>query len=198
MDSFLDAIFNSGLSSAIRNSLYDFPLLEAVHVIALTLVFGTIMIVDLRLLGIAGTERHYGRVSADLLKWTWIAFAMAVLTGSLMFTANPKVYFHNAFFRAKFAVMLLAGLNMLVFQLTVAKREGEWGENQRGPTQGRVAAMLSLGLWLTVIILGRSVGFTTTGQAAKMSAPPPNVDFNSFLESGPSSAPGSGAPPSGK
>ena len=196
MDSFLDAIFNSGVSSAIRNSLYDFPLLEAVHVIALTLVFGTIMIVDLRLLGVAGTDRHYGRVSADLLKWTWVAFALAVLTGSLMFTANPKVYFHNTFFRAKFAVMLLAGLNMLVFQLTVAKREGEWGENRRGPMRGRVAAMLSLGLWFTVIVLGRSVGFTTTGQAAKMSAPPPNVDFNSFLES--SSAPASGAPAAGK
>ena len=196
MDSFLDAIFNSGVSSAIRNSLYDFPLLEAVHVIALTLVFGTIMIVDLRLLGVAGTDRHYGRVSADLLKWTWVAFALAVLTGSLMFTANPKVYFHNTFFRAKFAVMLLAGLNMLVFQLTVAKREGEWGENRRGPMRGRVAAMLSLGLWFTVIVLGRSVGFTTTGQAAKMSAPPPNVDFNSFLES--SSAPAGGAPAAGK
>ena len=196
MDSFLDAIFNSGLSSAIRNSLYDFPLLEAVHVIALTLVFGTIMIVDLRLLGVAGTDRHYGRVSADLLKWTWAAFALAVLTGSLMFTANPKVYFHNAFFRAKFAVMLLAGLNMLVFQLTVAKREGEWGENPRGPARGRVAAVLSLGLWLAVIVLGRSVGFTTTGQAAKMSAPPSNVDFNSFLES--SSAPASDAPAPGK
>ena len=196
MDSFLDAIFNSGLSSAIRNSLYDFPLLEAVHVIALTLVFGTIMIVDLRLLGLAGTERHYGRVSADVLKWTWAAFALAMLTGTLMFTANPKVYFHNIFFRAKFAVMLLAGVNMLVFELTAGKHGGDWGENPRGPVQGRVAAMLSLGLWLMVIILGRTVGFTTTGQAAKMSAPPPNVDFNSFLES--SGAPASDAPATGK
>ncbi len=196
MDPFLDAIFNSGLSSAIRNSLYDFPLLEAVHVIALTLVFGTIMIVDLRLLGVAGTERHYGRVSADVLKWTWAAFALALLTGSLMFTANPKVYFHNIFFRAKLAVMLLAGLNMLVFELTAGKHGGHWGENPRGPLQGRVAAMLSLGLWFAVIVLGRTVGFTTTGQAAKMSAPPPNVDFNSFLES--SNAPASDAPAAGK
>ena len=192
MDSLIDALQNSGVASAIRNSLYDFPLLEAMHVIALTLVFGTIMIVDLRLLGVAGTERDYGRISADVLKWTWIAFGLAVLTGSLMFVSNAKVYVNNNFFRAKFAVMLLAGLNMLVFQFTAGKHGGDWGESRRGPLRGRVAAMLSLGLWLGVIILGRAVGFTTTGQAAKMSAPAPNVDFNSFLESGSSS---SSAPP---
>ncbi len=192
MNSFIDALQNSGVAVSIRNSLYDFPLLEAMHVIALTLVFGTIMIVDLRILGLAGKERAYGRISADVLKWTWIAFGLAVLTGSLMFVSNAKVYVNNNFFRAKFAVMLLAGLNMLVFQLTAGKHGGDWGEDQRGPAPGRVAALLSLGLWLTVIVLGRAVGFTTTGQAAKLSAPAPNVDFNSFLESGSSS---SSAPP---
>jgi hypothetical protein len=193
MSSIVDALQNSGLAIAIRNSLYDFPLLEATHVIALTLVFGTIMIVDLRLLGVAGTERRYDRVSADILKWTWIAFGIAALTGSLMFVSNAKVYVNNNFFRAKIAVMLLAGLNMLVFELTVAKQSGEWAENRRGPLRGRIAAALSLGLWLCVIVLGRAVGFTTTGQAAKLSQPAPNVDFNSFLDS--SSAPAS-APPS--
>ncbi len=197
MDSFIDALQSSGVASTIRNSLYDFPLLEATHVIALTLVFGTIMIVDLRLLGVAGTERTYGRISADVLKWTWIAFAIAVLTGSLMFVSNAKVYVNNNFFRAKFAVMLLAGLNMLIFQFTAGKHGGDWGESRRGPLPGRIAAMLSLALWLTVIVLGRAVGFTTTGQAAKLAAPPPNVDFSSFLGGSDSSSapPGSSAAP---
>ena len=193
MTSLIDAIQNSGLASGIRNSLYDFPLLEATHVIALTLVFGTIMIVDLRMLGVAGTERHYDRVSADVLKWTWIAFGIALLTGTLMFVSNAKVYVNNNFFRAKFAVMLLAGLNMLVFQLTTAKRGSEWGGDQRAPLRGRVAAALSIGLWLCVIVLGRAVGFTTTGEAAKLSAPPPNVNFDDFLNS--SSAPGASSAP---
>ncbi len=191
MNALLDALQSSGVASAIRNSLYDFPLLEATHVIALTLVFGTIMIVDLRLLGIAGTERHYGRISADVLKWTWVAFAVALVTGSLMFITNAKVYVDNGFFRAKFALMLLAGINMAVFELTAGKRGGVWGESRRGPLAGRIAAMLSLALWLGVIVTGRWVGFTTTGQAAKLAAPPPNVDFSSFLDS--SSA--SSAPP---
>ena len=187
----LTALQNSGVAVAIRNSLYYFPMLEAIHVIALGLVFGTIMIVDLRMLGIAGTQRSYVRISSDVLRWTWGAFGLAVLTGALMFTTNARVYVDNTFFRIKFALMALAGLNMLVFQLTLARTAEEWGEAGKAPPRARIAATLSLLLWLAVIFMGRSVGFTTTGQAAKLSAPPPNVDFNSFLESSSSSS----APP---
>jgi len=170
-------------------------LLETVHVIALGLVFGTIMIVDLRLLGLAGTQRSYKRLSADVLKWTWGAFALAVLSGAFMFITNARVYVDNTFFRLKFALMVLAGLNMLIFQLTVARREAEWGEDKVAPIRARVAATLSLLLWLSVIFMGRSVGFTTTGQQAKESAPPPGIDFNSFLgSSSPSDAPASSSP----
>jgi hypothetical protein len=109
-----------------------------------------------------------------------------------MFVSNAKVYVNNGFFRAKFVVMVLAGVNMLVFQLTTAKREEEWGADPKAPARGRVAAILSLTFWLGVIVLGRAVGFTTTGEAAKLAAPPPNVNFDDFLNS--SSAPSSAAP----
>ncbi len=195
MDHLLDALQHSGLAGAIRNSLLFFPVLEAIHVIALGLVFGTIMIVDLRILGLAGTERAYGRVSADVLKWTWAAFGLALVTGSLMFITNAHVYVDNNFFRAKFVLMGLAGLNMLVFQLTAGKHGHDWGEDPRGPRLGRLAAMLSLALWLGVIVMGRTVGFTTTGAAAKQTAAPAGVDFDNFLSaSGASSAPPSSGP----
>jgi len=189
----LEAVQTSGLATGIKNSLLLFPLLEAAHVIALGLVFGTIMIVDLRLLGIASTNRPYSRVSADMLKWTWAAFALAVLTGSLMFTTNARVYFDNTFFRFKFALMALAGLNMLVFQLTAARRSADWDDSRAAPPLGKAAAVASLVLWVLVIGMGRAVGFTTTGAAAKETAPPSSIDFDDFLNSGPSSRPA--APP---
>lgn len=185
----LQAVHDSGLATSIRESLYLFPFLEAIHVIALTLVFGTIMVVDLRLLGFASASRTYDRVSADMLKLTWIAFAVAAVTGTLMFTTNARVYYENPFFRAKFVLMALAGLNMLVFQLTAARRSAVWGEDGKAPTAGRVAAVLSLALWVLVIGMGRTVGFTTTGAAAKETAPPAGVDFDDFLNAGPSDAP---------
>jgi hypothetical protein len=191
LHSILQAIQDTGLAAGIRNSLLWFPVLEAVHVISIGLVFGTIMIVDLRILGLAGTERSYGKVSADVLKWTWAAFGLAILTGSLMFITNATGYVDNGFFRAKFCLMVLAGLNMLAFQLTAGKRGEEWGENPRGPNLGRAAAMLSLALWFGVILMGRVVGFTTTGVNAKVTPPAPSVNFDDFLSSSSSSS----APP---
>ena len=188
----LDALKDSAPATAIRNSLYFFPFLEAIHVIALTLVFGTIMVVDLRILGVASTGRSYSRVTADMLKWTWAAFALALLTGSFMFITNARVYFDNTFFRFKFALMALAGLNMLVFQLTVGRHPVAWNEGAAAPRRAKIAAVASLALWALVIGMGRSVGFTTTGAAAKEAAPAPSVDFDSFLSSGPSSAPPAG------
>ncbi len=192
----LQALQDSPIASGIRNSLLIFPMLEAVHVIALTLVFGTIMVVDLRLLGIASTNRPYSRVSSDMLRLTWWAFGLAALTGSFMFITNARVYVDNGFFRAKFALMALAGLNMLVFQLVTGRDLSHWDEARTAPNLGRAAAIASLVLWVLVIAMGRTVGFTTTGAAAKETAPPAGVNFDDFLGSGsPSSAPATG--PSG-
>ena len=194
-DQTLDALHNSGFSLAVRNSLYLFPLMEAVHVVALTLVFGTILVVDLRMLGVASTGRPYTRVSADMLKWTWAAFALAAFTGALMFVTNARVYFHNGFFRAKFVLMALAGLNMLVFQLTAGRQPVAWDTDPAAPRAAKFAAIASLALWALVIGMGRTVGFTTTGAAAKETAPPAGVNFEDFLTSGASSAPPSSTAP---
>src|ERR1700733_7727469 len=78
--SFLKALESTGLATRIRDSFYLFPLLESAHVFGLALVFGTISIIDLRLLGIASTRRSFKRMESDILKWTWAAFALTALT----------------------------------------------------------------------------------------------------------------------
>ncbi len=190
---FLKAIEDSGLAVGIRDSLLIFPVLEAVHVVALGLVFGTIMVVDLRLLGVASTNRTFGRVSREMLRWTWAAFGLAAFTGLLMFATNARVYIDNPFFRAKFVLMALAGVNMLVFHLTAGRSIDQWEEDKPAPVGGRVAAILSLVIWVLVIGMGRTIGFTTTGAAAKEAPPPPSVNFDDFLNAGASGAPA--APP---
>src|SRR3954465_2449048 len=99
IEEFLASLQASSLAGTIRDSLYLFPLIESMHVVGLTMVFGTIAIVDLRLLGIAWSRRPFSRIAEDVLKWTWAAFALTVATGLLMFITNAGVYYHNFFFR---------------------------------------------------------------------------------------------------
>src|SRR5436309_15212107 len=110
ISAFLASLESSGLATRIRDSLYIFPLLEATHVFGLAMIFGTIAIIDLRLLGIASTQRPFTRMASEILRWTWAAFALTAATGSLMFITNAGVYYHNVFFRTKMLMLVLAGI----------------------------------------------------------------------------------------
>ena len=159
---FLSTIEASGIATTIRDSLYLFPFLESFHVIGLTMVFGTIAIIDLRLLGIASTRRPFTMIASDVLKWTWLAFALTAATGLLMFITNAGVYYHNFYFRSKMVMLALAGLNMLLFELTAGRSVHRWDKYESAPLAGKTVAALSLVLWISIIFLGRWIGFTTS------------------------------------
>jgi hypothetical protein len=94
-----------------------FPWIESIHVLAIVLVVGTISIVDLRLLGIASLDRTVDRLMRDVLPYTWDAFAVAAVTGGLLFSSNAMIYAHNFFFRGKLILLAVAGPNMAIFDL---------------------------------------------------------------------------------
>jgi hypothetical protein len=151
----------SSPAEAIRTSGYLFPIIESFHVVGLTLVFGTITIVDLRLLGVGSTRRPFTKVASDVLKWTWAAFALAAVTGSLLFISNADVYYHNFYFRSKMTLLALSALNMLVFKVTAGRWVGRWDNDQVAPLAGRAVAIVSLLLWVSIIFCGRWIGFST-------------------------------------
>lgn len=186
---FLKALEGSGLATKIRESLLLFPMLEATHVIGLALVFGTIAIIDLRLIGLASSQRSFKRMYTDILKWTWAAFALTALTGALMFITNATVYYHNFYFRTKMLLLVLAGINMGVFELTLGRKVDSWDKAPSAPPLGRVVGVLSIALWIAVIFMGRMIGFTTT-RAAVVAPPSNSVNFDDFLNTpGPPPAP---------
>ena len=169
--SLLEWLQRTSLAVHVRDSLFAFPLIESTHVVGLTLVFGTIVIFDLRLLGLASTKRPFQRLAADILPWTWVAFLVSAATGALMFITNASVYYHNAYFRAKMTLLLLAAINMLVFELTTRRTVGSWDRSASAPPLGRAIAAISLVIWIGVIVTGRMIGFTTT--RASLSEPAP-------------------------
>jgi hypothetical protein len=178
--SVLEWLQKTSLAVQIRDSLFVFPLLESAHVIGLSLVFGTIVIVDLRLLGIASTHRPFHRLSSDVFRWTWAAFALTALTGALMFTTNATVYFHNTYFRAKIVLLVLAAINVLVFELTAGRKVQQWDHAPSAPPVGRVVAVVSLALWVGVIATGRMIGFTAT-RATVADPAPVETNFEDLL-----------------
>jgi hypothetical protein len=153
------ALQASPLGSTISQSTWMFPTIETVHVVAVATVIGTIAVVDLRLLGVASKARPASAVIHEYLPWTWGAFALALVSGSLMFTSRAADYMALPYFLAKFAIMALAAANMLVFHLTAERRIATWDLGL--PAAGaRIAGGVSLLLWTLIVICGRRVGFS--------------------------------------
>jgi hypothetical protein len=153
------AVEGSAIAEWLRASLLALPVINAVHVIGVALLFGTIAIVDLRLLGIPGVQRSFRRTGHELLGMTWLGFALAFVTGLLMFAANATTYMSNAQFFWKMGLLVLAGLNMLWFELVTSRTSLQW-DTTPTPPAARAAGVLSLLLWTAVIVFGRWIGFT--------------------------------------
>lgn len=160
LDALFQQLYDLPLSAAIRENNAAFPSIEMLHVLAITLVFGTISVVDLHLLGYPAHRRSTRRLIAELLPFTWGAFALAIVTGGLMFTSNAVAYAHNAQFQWKLLAILAAGANMAFFHLTAYRRINDWDDALPPPRLAKVAGSASLALWVLVIFFGRWIGFT--------------------------------------
>lgn len=159
LETLLEAIQDSPIGTAIAGSSFLFPTIETAHVIALTLVIGSIGMMDLRLIGLAGKKHAVTRLASDVLPWTWGAFVCALITGSLLFTSAATTYWENPFFRAKAVMLFLAGVNMLIFHFITYRTVHEWDIDAPTPRSAKVAGLLSLVFWIGVVACGRWVGF---------------------------------------
>ena len=151
---------DSALADNIRENDVLFPLIESVHVLSICLVVGSILVVDLRLLGLASIQRSLSRVTGGILPLTWSAFAVAATSGLLLFISNAAKYLENGYFVAKIFLICVAGLNMAIFHAVSARDLPRWEHDTALPFPARLAGGLSILLWVLVVTCGRWIGFT--------------------------------------
>lgn len=147
------ALEQTTVSTVVRESA--FPYVEGAHVLALSLSVGIVMWFDLRLLGVAMRTRPVSEVFQDLKLWMFAGFGIMFLTGGLLFAAHATKAYASGYFRAKLALLILAGLNAAVYHLTIDRSESEWGKALVPPPRARAAGLLSLLLWFSVVAVGR-------------------------------------------
>lgn len=137
---------------------YWFPLLESLHVLAVALVVGTILMADLRLLGVAARRYPASRMNRELIPWTWGSFIVASVTGFGLFATRASVYVENPAFQIKFVLLAVAGLNMAWFQFHTFRGIARWDVASTTPVAAKVAGGASLALWVGIVLAGRWVG----------------------------------------
>jgi hypothetical protein len=147
------------LNAAMRMSNWFFPTFDVIHTLGIVLVAGTIMLVDLRLLGLTLRNEPVADVVERIVPWTLRGFALMFVTGALLFSSEAVKLYNSPAFRIKLVLLALAGLNALIFHRTIYRDVASWDRAAVAPLRARVTGLLSLVFWIAIIVAGRAIAY---------------------------------------
>ena len=158
----LGALEGSALGQAMRQWLWLYPSVEIVHIVGIALLFGSIAVLDLRLLGVS---RHIPvrTLARHVLPWSAASFLLIIPSGLLMFTAHATEFIDSEVFVLKMLLILAGGVNAALFHTITFRTADVWDSDEMRklppPPSARAAGALSLLIWISVIACGRLLAY---------------------------------------
>ena len=139
-------------TNPLNNNEWSFPLLEIIHIAGFALSIGTIVLVDLSILGAGIRKATPLELNKDLAPWTLVGLAIMLITGPLIFSSDPNMYLRNSSFIFKMWALAIA----IIYNYTVHR----WAvRSNPSPGVGKLTAIVSLGLWVSVVAGGLFIAF---------------------------------------
>ncbi len=152
-------IQNTAWATWFRQADFIFPVVEGSHILALSLSVGLILMLDLRLLGLAFRSEPISRIMLQVMPWALPGFAVVFGSGLLLFFAQAESVYTNNYFRVKILTLALLGLNAAFYQYKYYPHMAEWDAAPSVPAGVKVVAATSLVLWMAVILCGRLTAY---------------------------------------
>lgn len=146
-------------SIALRESQYVWAWLLVAHIISMCLFAGTIIMMDLRLLGVGIMQTPFSQVQRRLFPWQIAGMVFSAITGGAIVFADPMKYYANIIFWTKMVTMGLAGLNALAFHFITEYTVVDWDVRVAPPFGAKLAGGLSIVMWANVIVAGRLIPY---------------------------------------
>jgi uncharacterized membrane protein len=138
---------------ALNGTAWTAAALEIIHYFSMFILVGSMLIVDLRVLGLVARRQDAMQLSDWLFPWIWASLALNFLSGFIMFAGSATAYYRNDIFYDKVGVILLAIIANIIVQQNVRK----WNQLPAMPAMAKLIAVISIGLWIGAIIAGVEV-----------------------------------------
>jgi len=152
------ALEQAPIAVAMRQELWLYPAVEIVHIVGFVVLVGSIVVLDLRLLGLSRSISAR-TLSRHVLPWTFGALLLIVPTGLLMFMTHASDLVSNRAFQVKLALLLLAGVNAAAYHAGTSRTHAQWDRDVQPPTRVKAHAAASLAIWVSVIACGRLLAY---------------------------------------
>jgi hypothetical protein len=150
-------------TTAIRESTWGYPIIETAHVASIVAFAGLVIMMDLRLVGVAFTRAPLTQIQRRLFPWQMAGLVPSTATGLLLCCIDPLRYYGNVFFWVKLVLLALAGFNAMAFHLTTYRMAGRWDEDPHVTATARRTGAVSLLLWSATIVSGRLIAYNWFG-----------------------------------
>jgi hypothetical protein len=148
----------TGLAETMRRSAWMYPIVEIVHIVGFVVLVGSVVMFDLRVLGL-GRGLAVTPLARHLLRWSWLSLALVVPAGLMMFAAHATEFATNPAFLVKLGLLALAGANVAFFHRVPYRTVRFWDARGLAPAAARSAAALSIAVWIGVIACGRLIAY---------------------------------------
>lgn len=145
--------------TSLRESTLAFPVVEGTHLLGIAISVGALFVLDLRLAGWLFRRQSVTGISRSVMPIALFGFAVMFVTGALLFWCQALKAWGSIFFKIKLVLLLLAGINALAFELTVRKNVAAWDRDPTPPFRARLAGILGLVIWASVICAGRTMAY---------------------------------------
>ena len=162
LHAFCQWLSETPLSLTIQNVAWIIPSVQTIHIICVSIVFSSALMIDLRMLNIIGRSQATGAYTARFMPWIWTTLIVLLLSGAILITGEPTRSLENPSFQLKMTLLILAMLTTLGIQRPLAGAEGYWDQANRRKVLAKLVAVVSLCLWVGIIFAGRWIAYTNT------------------------------------
>ena len=152
-------LYDSGIGTGIRESVWVFPIVEGTHLLGIALSVGLLCWFDLRLMGLVLRDQPVSKVWQQVMPVAFVGFSLMFVSGLLLFWAEAITAYHSVHFWIKVLLLVLAGVNALRFETTAHRNMAEWDKAPVPPLRAQLTGAISLILWTAIIITGRTMAY---------------------------------------
>jgi hypothetical protein len=157
---FADWLSNTALSKTLQDHAWVVPTSQSIHIIAVSIVFGSACMINLRLLGAGKSGRSISQLSTTLIPWMWRGLAVLLFTGAIQTVTEPVRQFVTPMFWAKMMMIIVVATMTALYAKAVRRNASQWDAAATRPRRAKAFAILSTALWLAIIVCGRFIGYT--------------------------------------
>jgi hypothetical protein len=157
---FADWLAKTPLSQTLQDHLWVVPTSQSIHILAVSVVFASACMINLRLLGLGATGRSVWQLTITLVPWMWRGLTVLLLTGLIQILAEPVRQFVTPVFWAKMTMIIIVVTMTALYAKRVHRNSPAWDGLSSRPSGARAFAVISTLLWLAIITCGRFIAYT--------------------------------------